>query len=390
MPKKLYDTKYNCCGCSACYSVCPVNAISMKEDEEGFKYPHIDQNTCISCNQCESVCPLKKENSKLNPIHIYASKNKNEDVRRKSSSGGMFSLIANYVESENGVIYGAAFDDKYNVLHMRAENTEEWKKFCVSKYVQSDLNDTFRDINRDLKSGRKVLFSGTPCQVDGLKRYLEKTKTDADNLLTCDIVCHGTPSPKVWGDYLDYLSDQLDCKIGYVSFRDKAPLGWHKSTLTVKNKHNQTIISETQKDNYFFQLFMCHYILRPSCYKCKYANFHRSGDFTLGDFWGIEKSFPKFDDDKGISLAMVNTKKGTDIWSIIQDDTEFFEVTQEQAVQPNLVEPSKENPDRECFWHWYNKYGLKRIGQRMGYIPVNMAEKMLIFLYRCIEKVRRL
>ncbi len=390
MPEKLYDTKYGCCGCSACYSVCPVNAISMKEDEEGFKYPHIDQNACISCNQCESVCPLKKENSKLNPIHIYAAKNKNEDVRRKSSSGGMFSLIANYVESKNGVIYGAAFDDNYNVLHMRAENTEKWKKFCVSKYVQSDLNDTFCDINKDLKSGRKVLFSGTPCQVDGLKRYLEKTKTDTDNLLTCDIVCHGTPSPKVWGDYLEYLHNRYDKKIGFVSFRDKEKQGWHNSKLTIKDNKWNTILSEVHAENFYSQLLFRHYILRPSCHHCKFANFHRPGDFTLGDFWGIEKNFPKFDDDKGISLVMVNTKKGTDIWNIIHNDAECFEVTQEQAVQPNLVEPSQENSSRESFWNWYNKYGLKRIGQRMGYIPANTVEKMLIFLYRCKEKVRRL
>lgn len=390
MPKTLYESKYNCCGCTACYSVCPVNAIHMVTDDEGFQYPVIDQSVCVNCKKCESVCPLQAGNGYSDTINIYAAKNKQEAVRAGSSSGGVFSLLADYVEAQGGVIYGAAFDKQFVVRHMRAEASREWKKFCVSKYTQSDMGDTFRSVRADLNDGRLVLFSGTPCQVDGLKRYLKGTRAPCDRLVTCDIVCHGTPSPKVWADYLDYLSKRAGCGIGSVSFRDKETLGWHSSTLTITGENGQTLLAETQKDNFYFQLFVCHWILRPSCYRCQYASFHRPGDFTLGDYWGIEKHYAQFDDNKGISLVMVHTEKGRKIWQEIQSGTEFFPVTKEQCTQPNLVSPSQENPDRESFWCWYRKYGLCRIGQRMGYLSANKTEKLLLFLYRVENKLWRL
>lgn len=388
MSKKIYESKYDCCGCSACYVVCPVNAISMIADDEGFKYPRIDQAVCVNCKKCEVICPLRSMNNNSNPKHIFAAKNKDESVRKKSTSGGIFSLLADYVELQNGVIYGAGFDEKYRVKHMRAESVAEWKKFCGSKYVQSDVNDTFLLVRKDLNNGKTVLFSGTPCQIDGLKKYLKSMTVSYDNLITCDIVCHGTPSPKVWEDYLKYLTRRTNRRIGFVSFRDKEEYGWHNSTLTIKDKKNQVILLETKKNNFFFQLFSNHEILRPSCHKCKYASFYRPGDITLGDFWGIEKNFAQFDDDKGVSLVMVNSEKGVEIWKQIQNGSEYFKVLKEQCVQPNLSAPSKESTSRENFWRWYNKYGFKRIGQRMGYIPVNMAEKLLIFIYRCENKLK--
>lgn len=390
MIPNIFTTKYDCCGCTACYSVCPVNAIRMAVDDEGFRYPVVDPSICVNCKKCEAVCPLRAGNGYSNPINIYAAKNKQEAVRAGSSSGGIFSLLADYVEAQGGVIYGAAFDEHFTVKHMRAEAAGEWKKFCVSKYTQSDMGDTFRSIRADLNSGRMVLFSGTPCQVDGLKRYLKGIRVSCDRLITCDIVCHGTPSPKVWADYLDYLSKRAGRRIGSVSFRDKETLGWHNSTLTIKDEKGQTILSETPKDNYFFQLFVCHWILRPSCYRCQYASFHRPGDFTLGDFWGIERNFAQFDDDKGISLVMVHTERGEKIWQEIQSRAESFTVTKEQCAQPNLVAPSKENPNREDFWCWYRRCGFCRTGQRMGYLPASKTEKLLLFFCRVGNKLRRL
>ena len=384
--KQLYQSKYDCCGCSACYSVCPVNAIRFIADDEGFQYPYIDKALCINCKKCESVCPLKIKQENLNPLHIYAAKNRNESIRMKSSSGGVFSLFADYIETSGGVIYGAAFDENYTVRHMRAETVEEWKQFCGSKYVQSDLNDIFLQIKVDLQNGREVLFSGTPCQIDGLKQYLKHERISSDSLLTCDIICHGVPSPLIWREYLDYLKDAYGREIGSVSFRDKSQLGWHNSTLTIKDKEQCTILAETQRDHYFFQLFLCHEILRPSCHRCRYSNFSRPGDITLGDFWGIEKNFKQFDDDKGISLLMVNTEAGEKIWKVIQNNAEYFEVSQKQCIQPNLEMPREEGPGRKRFWHWYKKYGFKRTGQSRGYLPMNFLEKVLKLIYLCIEK----
>ena len=386
MQKKLYESKYCCCGCTACYSICSVNAIFMSIDDEGFQYPRINQDLCVSCGKCEIVCPLKVQQKVSNPLHIYAAKNRNEFIRSKSSSGGVFSLLADFIESNDGVIYGAAFDEKYVVRHMRAETTMEWKKFCVSKYVQSDLNDVFLQIGEDLRNGRDVLFSGTPCQVDGLKQYLKHKSVSSDHLVTCDIVCHGTPSPLIWSEYLSYIQNVSGREIGFISFRDKDRLGWHNSTLTIKDKEQGTILSETQIENYFFQLFLCHEILRPACHQCRYSNFCRPGDVTLGDFWGIEKDFKQFDDDKGVSLVMVNTEVGEKIWKAIQKSAEYFEISQDQCIQPNLEMPSEEGLGRKRFWHWYKRYGFKRTGQSRGYLPMNFSEKVLKLVYLCVEK----
>lgn len=389
MTKTLYNSKYDCCGCTACYSVCPVNAIRMVADDEGFQYPVVNQSVCVNCKMCESVCPLRAGNKHSDPINVYAAKNKQEAVRLCSSSGGIFSLLADYIEAQGGVIYGAAFDEQFTVRHMRTEAAGEWKKFCVSKYTQSDMGNTFWSVRADLDSGRMVLFSGTPCQVDGLKRYLKGARVSCDGLVTCDIVCHGTPSPKVWADYLDYLVKRTGRQIGCVSFRDKEKTGWHNSTLTIKDGKEQMILKETMKENFFSKLFFSHLILRPSCHRCQYAGFRRPGDFTLGDFWGIEKNHPRFDDDKGISLVMVHTEKGQKIWQEIQSGAESFPVTKEQCVQPPLVAPSQEHPDRESFWCWYQRYGFQRTGQWMEYLPASKVEKLLLFFYRVENKLRR-
>ena len=386
--KSIYISKYDCCGCTACYSVCPVNAIRMHADDEGFQYPVVDQNVCVNCKKCESVCPLRYRNESSEPVNIWAAKNRQEVVRVSSSSGGIFSLLASYVETQGGVIYGAAFDEWFAVRHMRAEDVGEWKKFCVSKYTQSDMGDTFQSVKSDLRNGKLVLFSGTPCQVDGLIRYLRVARVSCEQLITCDIVCHGTPSPQIWSDYLNYLSKNNKCRIGSVSFRDKETLGWHNSTLTIKDENGEIILAETKRDNFFFQLFLRHLIIRPSCFRCKYACFHRPSDFTLGDFWGIEKNFSQFDDDKGVSLVMVHTDKGQKIWQEIQKSAEYFSVTKEQSMQPNLESPSEENPDRDSFWSWYKKYGFRSIGQRMGYFPISKTEKVKLFLYRVENRLR--
>ena len=380
--------KYDCCGCTACYSACPTKAITMTLDYEGFFYPKIDKLQCINCGKCKKVCPLCNENSYSDSKKIYAVKNKDTYIRKNSSSGGVFSLIAELVQSQGGVVYGAAFDDTFVVRHMRSDVKDGWKKFCVSKYAQSDMNKIYYDVQQDLYEGKTVLFSGTPCQVDGLKHFLDGTKMG--NLITCDIVCHGTPSPKVWADYLKYISQYTGKTIGTISFRDKESVGWHKSNLTIKDTDGCIILSESTKENLFFQLYFNHDILRPSCYHCHYTNFQRPADITLGDFWGIEKSFSEFDDNIGTSLVLLNSDVGEKIWSQICNRTEYIQVSKEQCLQPNLVRPSKENPRRSEFWQWYKRHGLINYAQRMGYLPSNAVEKLLIFIYRCENKIRKI
>lgn len=387
MSDTVFDSKYDCCGCSACYAVCPTNAIHMDADEEGFRYPQIDPALCVHCHRCREVCPLRAGNGHPEPIKIYAAKNCDEAVRKHSSSGGIFFLLADYVQRNGGVVYGAAFDECYRVRHVRAESAGEWKKFCVSKYVQSDMADVFSAVCEDLCDGRTVLFSGTPCQIDGLKRYLKGVK--AGHLITCDIVCHGVPSPQVWEDYLLYLSQSSGKTISSVSFRDKERLGWHDSTLTIKDEDGYTLLSDAHKDNCFSQLCFCHEILRPACHRCQYASFRRPGDMTLGDFWGIEKNFAPFDDNKGVSLVMVNTETGERIWHQICDNADFFEVSKDQCIQPNLIKPSEENPGRTAFWQWYHRYGFKRAGQWRGLLPAAKGDRAVLLLLRCEYKLRR-
>lgn len=330
--------------------------------------------------RCKQSCPELQERKTNKPVKYLAVKNCEYSIRLSSSSGGMFSILANYVTEKNGVVYGACFDDKFNVFHKRAEKEKEWKKFKSSKYVQSDLKEIFKEIKEDLKNGRMVLFTGTPCQVAGLKKYLCEVNTK--NLITCDIVCHGTPSPKIWSEYLKYLSRKNNCKIGQVNFRDKKGFGWHDSRLTILDDKGNVILKEKQNENYFFLMFFNHLILRPSCYVCNYANFNRPSDITLGDYWGIEKYHPEFDDDKGVSLVLINSENGLRIWNEVKNNVEFLEISENESKQPNLENPSKLPENRDAFWNAYEKFGLEFAGKRVGIIKRGIIFKCLMKLYQ--------
>ena len=381
----IYNNKEECTGCTACYSICPVNAIKMEQDDEGFFYPVVDQKVCIHCGKCKKVCAQKYLRQESEPIKIYAVKCKNDTIRMNSSSGGSFTMLAEWTERQRGVIYGAAFDDKFQVKHYRAENRSEWKKFCYSKYVQSELEETFKQIKTDLLDGRNVLFTGTPCQVEGVNRYLQGV--DTAKLITCDIVCHGVPSPKVWSDYLLYIQRKYRTSIKKVNFRDKSETGWHNSILTISGKKNKTLVKEGQSENVFFQLFFRHLILRPACYRCLYANFNRPGDITLGDCWGIEKNYAQFDDDKGVSLLMCNTKKGNEIWEKVRDGADYFIITKEECLQPNLHQPSSKPLNREEFWSMYKQYGFKRTGKKMKLLPISIMDRIGFKQEKLIRKL---
>lgn len=320
------DDKKDCCGCEACAQCCPKRCISMQEDGEGFLYPRVDHSLCIDCGLCEKVCSVLHQDTPSEPLTVYAAKNPDDEVRRASSSGGIFTLLAESVLAENGVVFGARFDKDWNVVHDYTESKKGLGAFRGSKYVQSRTGETFNQAERFLKAGRKVLFSGTPCQIMGLKRYLRK---EYDNLLTVDFVCHGVPSPLVWRKYIEETLVRQDEKIQFrptlnhlfsdempliegISFRDKC-LGWKKfsfaltlSKVTTAGEKNTVSLSSIFYDNAYMQAFLANLTLRPSCHACP-AKCGRSGsDVTLGDFWGIEKIAPELDDDRGCSLLIIN------------------------------------------------------------------------------------
>ena len=316
--------KKNCCGCNACVQVCPKQCISMKEDREGFLYPEVDKDICVDCHLCEKVCLVLNQGKERKPLKVYAAKNENEEIRRQSSSGGIFTLLAEQVIDEGGVVFGARFNENWEVVHSYTETKEGLAAFRGSKYVQSRIGDNYKKAEEFLKSGRKVLFSGTPCQIAGLNLYLRK---EYENLLTVDFICHGVPSPGVWREYLkEEIARQCDgknsvlshsiekekVKIKRISFRDKK-LGWKKFsfvlTLSVPDGHgaeNTVLFSEPLNKNLFLRGFLADLYLRPSCYACPAKCLKSRSDVTIGDFWGIEKVMPEMDDDKGVSVVMVN------------------------------------------------------------------------------------
>lgn len=369
--------KEECCGCTACESVCPVDAISMKKDNEGFLYPKIDQSICIDCHLCRKVCPFSKdeEDKKLESKYpkVFAFKHKDDFVRINSSSGGAFSAISDYVLFINGVIYGAAFDKDYVVRHIRVTDKNGTNKMRKSKYVQSDLNGIFRKVKADLAQEKLVLFTGSPCQTDGLRNYLRKSKVNMDNLILCDIICHGVPSPLIWENYLKQFSDK-NGKINLVDFRAKTNNGgWNPLKVHV-NTDSTEYLKDSGQDAYY-RLFFNHYIVRPSCHNCKFTNLDRPSDITIADFWGIEKTHPDFADDLGVSLILLNSEKGENIFNSIKDKHVYLESNTEECLQPNLIKPTPENPLRSNFWKEYDKKGFKYVLRKYGELPLKSKIK---------------
>ena len=353
--------KHNCCGCEACVQKCPKQCISFNEDKEGFRYPLVEASLCIECGACEKVCPVIHSSEPRQPLHFYASKNPNEDVRLASSSGGVFTLLAESVILQGGVVFGAKFNEQWEVVHDYSETKEGLASFRTSKYVQSRIGNSFRQARDFLKQGRKVLFSGTSCQIAALKLFLHQ---EYDNLLTVDIICHGVPSPKVWRLYLDTLvrnarkgensvslhpnlnipkGDTVSHNqmISGISFRDKR-LGWKKYSFaltlakaTADGKQNTVLLSHIHKEDPFMKVFLSNINLRPSCYQCPAKAGKSGSDITLADYWGLNSQMPDFDDDKGVGLVMLNTLRGINTFKSLQ--TESREVTADAALANNPV-----------------------------------------------------
>lgn len=291
--------KADCCGCTACASICPKDAITMEPDTLGFKYPKVDLSKCIDCGLCEKVCAFNDNYDKsrnLKEPEIYAARHKDIHEIETSRSGAAFIAISDYILENGGIVYGVGYKDHFRVAHKRATTKEERNEFKGSKYVQSDLDGIFRQVKEDLKQGNTVLFSGTPCQTAGLNSYIGKKLRE--NLVLVDIVCHGVPSPYIWRDYLAYIEKKYKNEVVKVDFRDKSRIGWSGHIESFIFNNGRKVESRIYTD-----LFYQHIMIRPSCGNCHYTNFIRPSDFTLADYWGWEKISKEFNsDNKGCSL----------------------------------------------------------------------------------------
>ena len=397
-----------CCGCSACVQRCPKKCISLCDDVEGFSYPKVDESLCIDCGLCQRVCPVLNQSPKRKPLQVLALKNRNETVLLNSSSGGAFTILAEQVIANGGVVFGARFDANYNVVHDFTETVGGLSLFRGSKYVQSTIGDCYLRAEAFLKAGRHVMFTGTPCQILGLMKYLRK---DYENLLAVDFVCHGVPSPKVWQRYLNdslqhhgavrknSVSSSLNeiPKISGVSFRDKSE-GWQKygfllsvesafradkNTVlpSINNKNNEEIREPFYK-NLYMRAFLADFILRPSCYSCPAKGGSSCSDVTLGDFWGIERENPSFFDDRGVSLVMIHNSK----YYAAFHNCDAVEMSYTSALNgnPSIEYPVRKPINRSFFWR------LFRDGRTLSHIlwmcqSSNLFTRLCRFVYRKLK-----
>ena len=405
---ELRDKK-DCCGCTACASVCAHRAITMREDEEGFRYPVVDTSLCSNCGLCESVCPVINRGEPRRPIVVYASKNRDEEMRRRSSSGGVFMLLAKQTIAEGGVVFGAKFDADWRVVHDFAETVEEAEAFMGSKYVQSDMGDNFDRVKRFLTENRKVLFSGTPCQVAGLKRFLRK---EYANLLTVDVACHGAPSPKVWRDYLEYRRAQRVAgknsvslplnelpKIADISFRDKTK-GWKKygfkigfaasgaAENTVSKSAYKTYTETTyfRKDT-FMKGFLDNLYLRPSCYCCAVRSGRGGADISIADYWGLKKAHKAFADNRGVSAVLIYDEAARRAFEAVETDS--IESRYEYVLRRNsCLEHSVSRPvEADQFWEDYSRCGISAIAPLCRQIHRSRFGRMCDALGRALKRV---
>lgn len=358
--------KADCCGCTACSSVCQHDAIIMQPDTMGFLYPVVDKSKCINCGLCEKICAFKNNydiSLNLSAPAAYAARHKEMAEIMKSRSGAAFVAISDYVLERGGVVYGAGYTEHFRVVHKRALTKEQRDEFRGSKYVQSDMRGVLLQVKQDLIDGLQVLFSGTPCQTASLNKFVGPRLRE--KLILVDIVCHGVPGPYLWRDYISYLERMHGDKITEASFRDKKWFGWTSHHESFKFKHGGI---ERRKTTYTF-MFYRHIMFRPSCGECHFCNIKRPSDFTLADFWGWEKSVPGFNnDDKGCSLVLINTVKGKNIFDAVSDCMDVIPVQLDKVLQPNLMRPSVLSPLSARFSEDYAKRGLTYVMKRYGNI----------------------
>ena len=368
----LIESTIECCGCGSCVDLCPKQAINLIEDQYGFLYPLINQELCIDCGKCRSNCAFQKAHDGNEPIKVFAALLKDNEKLKLSASGGLFYCLAKKILGMNGVVYGSAmkyYDGKLNVEHIRVDKIEDLGLIQGSKYVQSKTVNILRYVMDDVKSGKNVLFSGTPCQVDGLRSLLRYK--EYPNLYTVDIICHGVPNLKLFQAYIANEERKYNGSIVNYTFRDKT-IGWglYGRIDYIKNGKKKTKYINPNLSSYY-RLFLNSEIYRDSCYRCKYTTKKRTGDITLGDYWGIEKMHPeflmenggKFNLKLGVSCVLLNTEKAMELFSKIEDDLIFETSTFENISKGNeqLKHPSRHTDARNQILDLYVKNGYSSV-----------------------------
>ncbi len=354
------ESPLECCGCTACESVCAQHAITMSPDREGFMYPHADAEKCVGCGLCETVCPIigrKKSDSGKSTVRRYcASRIKDDDVLMSSSSGGAFSALASVIIGKGGVVCGAAYGKQRSVSHVFVETEEELCRLRGSKYVQSDLRGVFSKALSILSQGRWLLFVGTPCQVDGLRSFL---RDDYPKLVTADLVCHGVPSPLIYREYLKLASHRNGHVVEWIDMRYKQVHGWSHHFSYRFHYADGTSEVDPLHILDWGRLMFSELVSRPLCGECLYTNLNRPGDFTLADFWDDDRLFPELYSTRGTSLCLVNSDKGEQLLSETEKVMDVWQITEEAAMQPCLHSNVRKNPRRKLFWDFYSIHGFE-------------------------------
>lgn len=399
--EELFAKKTDCAGCSACMNICPQKAITMKNDECGNIYPHIDESKCINCGLCKRTCSYQNDKLERSPIKAYAAFCKDDKILGTSSSGGVFASIASSFIGNGGVVYGCSMEYRDEILtpmHIKISNIEDLKKIQGSKYVKSEIGYIYSEIKEDLKNDKKVLFSGTPCQIAALKKYLINSHINSEKLYCMDLVCHGTPGTSFFQDYIKYIEKKNKYRVIDLKFRDKNQYNWGlKGTITYKTKHGK--IKERpfyNKLSSYYSFFLKGKVYRENCYSCKYANANRIGDITIGDYWGIENQHPEYlkenggliDTTKGISCVLVNSCNGEELLNDCGKRLVLLESTTEKVIKENdqLNHPCKYSDEREKIFKIYQREGYKGVDK---YYKKQLGVRRIIYpIYYLLKNIK--